>query len=277
VSSEPLLAPADVSPPLVRIDGLRKDFTKPRSGERITAIGDVSFTVAAGEFVAVVGPSGCGKTTLLRILAGMVEATGGTVEIKGGEMAPEKVGFVFQHANLYPWRTVEQNIGFGLELRIRGGRRGSERSRSRIAHLIELAGLSGFERYYPQEISGGMQQRTNLARALAIEPELLLMDEPFSALDAQTREALQIELQRIAIEAGSTVIFITHDIREAVYLADRVVVLSSRPSSVLEVIDVPTPRPRPFEYQVTDEFNELVRHVWERVHGLAGDVPLERP
>jgi NitT/TauT family transport system ATP-binding protein len=260
--------PAEPTTALVRLRGLRKEFATPRSPEPLRVLDDVSFDVAAREFIAIVGPSGCGKTTLLKILAGMTSHTGGTVEIGGGKLDPSKIGMVFQHASLYPWRTVAANIAFGAELRVRAtrGRRGKAERQRRTSSLVSLVGLSGFESYYPAEISGGMQQRTNLARALAINPELLLMDEPFSALDAQTREVLQIEMQQIALAASTTVVFITHDIREAVYLADRVVVLSSRPARVLDIVSVSTPRPRRFEYQVSDEFNSLTRHVWSLVH-----------
>lgn len=263
---------AEQTSTLVHLRGLSKEFVRPRSPEPLRVLDDVSFDIARGEFIAIVGPSGCGKTTLLKILAGMTPHSGGTAKIGGGEMDASKIGVVFQQASLYPWRTVAANIAFGLELRVRAKRRRRKKTERQqlISELVRLVGLSGFELYYPVEISGGMQQRTNLARALAIEPELLLMDEPFSSLDAQTREDLQIEMQQIALAASTTVVFITHDIREAAYLADRVVVLSARPARVMEIVNVPTPRPRDFAYQVSDEFNTLTRHVWSLVHNRSG-------
>jgi NitT/TauT family transport system ATP-binding protein len=175
---------------------------------------------------------------------------------------------VFQSYALWPHKTVTENVAYGLELakNRRGSGLGAREARERVKQLIELVGLGDFADFYPSEISGGMQQRTNLARALAIQPQLLLMDEPFSALDAQTREELQIELQRISTELGTTVLFITHDIREAAFLSDRVVVLSKRPSTIIEIVDVPTPRPRAFDYQVSTEFNDIMRHLFELVH-----------
>lgn len=256
----------DNGAPLAQVEGLRKQFV--RGGQPLLVLDDVSFDVEPGEFVAIVGPSGCGKTTLLRMLAGMVEPTAGRIVLKSGEMERSRIGFVFQHASLYPWRTVQENVTFGLELAVRRRRQQQSKRevKEEVGGLLSLVGLTGFERYYATEISGGMQQRVNLARALAIKPELLLMDEPFSALDAQTRETLQIELQRIVLAARSTVLFITHDIREAVYLADRVVVLSPRPARILESVRVPTPRPRDFHYQVSDEFNDLLRKIFGLVH-----------
>jgi NitT/TauT family transport system ATP-binding protein len=162
---------------------------------------------------------------------------------------------------------VLANVTFALELKARPGRRLRKKATRALAtELLDLVGLAGFEKFYPAEISGGMQQRANLARALAIRPSLLLMDEPFSALDAQTREELQVELQRIALEAATTIVFVTHDIREAAYLADRVVVLGRRPGRVREIVDIPTPRPRPSGYQVSAEFIELTNHIWHLVH-----------
>lgn len=266
-------SPAVPTQPAIIVEHLRKEFRRPSTRDKLVALGDVSFQVKPSEFVAVVGPSGCGKTTLLRIIAGLLPATSGGVTIAGKEPGETNgVGFVFQQASLYPWRTVLDNVAFGRELRVRNGHRTWPRGRGRkgtreaAQPLVDLVGLSDFVNYYPQQLSGGMQQRVNLARALAINPDVLLMDEPFGALDAQTREGLQTELQRIALESRSTVLFITHDIREAVYLADRVVVLSQRPSTVIGDVRVPTPRPRALDYQVTDEFNELMKEVWLGVH-----------
>jgi NitT/TauT family transport system ATP-binding protein len=256
-----------VSETLLAFQTVRKEFLRPGGDASIVAIENVSFQLHAKEFVSVVGPSGCGKTTLLRMAAGMTEPTAGSLQFAGGKR-DGTTGFVFQHASLFPWRTIGENVAYGLELA--RNRRRASLSRAdvqrRVDDLLELVGLADFGRFYPPEISGGMQQRCNLARALAIRPDLLLMDEPFSALDAQTREELQLELQRIATELGTTILFITHDIREAAFLSDRVVVLSKRPSTVVEIVDVPTPRPRQFDYQVSNEFNSIMRSLFELVH-----------
>ncbi|MFF4837015.1 ABC transporter ATP-binding protein [Streptomyces sp. NPDC001315] len=253
----------------LRLKDVGMRFSQPNNGRTLTALEGIDLDIEPGEFVAVVGPSGCGKTTLLRLIAAMMPPTSGTIGVGDGTAAGARTGFVFQQASLYPWRTVLRNVAFGTELRARTPHR-RDRSRKAVRakaqELIELVGLEGFEDYYPHQISGGMQQRANLARALAIDPQLLLMDEPFSALDAQTREELQIELQRIAVQAGTTTVFVTHDIGEAIYLADRVVVLSGRPGRVREVLACPTPRPRPLKYQVSDEFTDLRNTVWNLVH-----------
>jgi NitT/TauT family transport system ATP-binding protein len=255
---------------LLTFAAIRKEFPLPAAGSVVLAIENVSFELRAGEFISVVGPSGCGKTTLLRMAAGMTQPTAGDLTFAGaGERGT--TGFVFQHASLFPWRTVEQNVSYGFELAQNRKHANLTRSamHSRVNELLELVGLAEFAKFYPPEISGGMQQRCNLARALAIQPQLLLMDEPFSALDAQTREELQLELTRIASALGTTVLFITHDIREAAFLSDRVVVLSRRPSHVVEIVDVPTPRPRAFDYQVSAEFNGIMRRLFELVHAPA--------
>ncbi|WP_229840942.1 ABC transporter ATP-binding protein [Streptomyces brasiliensis] len=251
------------------LSGVGMEFPQPHTGQTLTALEGIDLEVTPGEFIAIVGPSGCGKTTLLRLIAGMTAPTAGTIAVGDSTAASARTGFVFQQASLYPWRTVLRNVAFGMELRTRTPNR-HERSRRAVRRqaqdLIRLVGLEGFEDYYPHQISGGMQQRANLARALAIAPELLLMDEPFSALDAQTREELQIELQRIAVQTNTTTVFVTHDIGEAVYLADRVVILTGRPGQVRKVLSCPTPRPRPLAYQVSDEFMALRNAAWELVH-----------
>jgi NitT/TauT family transport system ATP-binding protein len=252
---------------LLEFDAIGKEFQRSPADLPVVAIESISFSLREKEFVSVIGPSGCGKTTLLRLVAKMVQPTRGSLVFHTGANR-NTTGFVFQHASLFPWRTVTENVAYGLELaknRKGTGLSGRE-ARDRVRQLLELVGLHDFADFYPSEISGGMQQRTNLARALAIQPQLLLMDEPFSALDAQTREELQIELQRISAELGTTVLFITHDIREAAFLSDRVVVLSKRPSTIIEIVDVPTPRPRKFDYQVSPEFNDIMRHLFELVH-----------
>ena len=252
---------------LLTFESVRKEFRRSAADPPVLAIDDVSFELRANEFVSVVGPSGCGKTTLLRMAAGMLKPSAGGLHFAAGDQHGS-TGFVFQQASLFPWRTVSQNVAYGLELSRNRRRTHLERAdaQQRVQQLLDLVGLRDFADFYPPEISGGMQQRCNLSRALAIRPELLLMDEPFSALDAQTREELQLELARITSELGTTVLFVTHDIREAAFLSDRIVVLSSRPSHVAEVVDVPTPRPRAFDYQVSSEFNAIMRHLFELVH-----------
>jgi NitT/TauT family transport system ATP-binding protein len=202
----------------------------------------VNFDVRQGELVSIIGESGCGKTTLLRIVQGLVRQDFGSVSIDGVDVAApaRDRGFVFQHASLLPWRSALQNVAFGLELQ-----RVPKRERTRRAtELLELVGLSSAADQFPHQLSGGMQQRVGLARALAIDPDILLMDEPFSALDAQTRETLQLELQRIHEKTSKTTLFVTHDLDEAIYLSDRVVVLAAKPGQVKEIIAVPFPHPR---------------------------------
>jgi NitT/TauT family transport system ATP-binding protein len=251
----------------MQAEHLYKSFANPQTGESIEVLQDVSLSVAPSEFVSIVGPSGCGKTTLLRIFAGLIPLTDGRV-LHDGELitAPSpSVGFVFQSDNLMPWRTVWDNIGLGPELR-------GESKKSygpRIEGLLELVGLGGFARYYPHQLSGGMRQRVNLARALAIEPDVLLMDEPFAALDAQTREIMQDELLRIWRTTHNTVIFITHQIDEALFLADRLLILAARPGRVQEILPVDIPRPRSLEVKRSARFAELADHVW---HGIERQV-----
>jgi NitT/TauT family transport system ATP-binding protein len=246
---------------------LYKHFDNPITGQAIEVLQDVSLTVRRGEFMTIVGPSGCGKTTLLRIFAGLIPLSDGHVLHDGKPVngPSPSVGFVFQSDNLMPWRTVWDNIGLGPELRGESRRTYAPR----IEQLLELVGLSGFERYYPHQLSGGMRQRINLARALAIEPDVLLMDEPFAALDAQTREIMQDELLHIWRGTGNTVIFITHQIDEALFLADRLVILAARPGRVQEVLEVDIPRPRSLEVKRSAHFVELADHVW---HGIERQV-----
>jgi NitT/TauT family transport system ATP-binding protein len=245
----------------LEILAIEKRFAGVHPGEPpVVAVGGVSFTVGAGEFVSLVGPSGCGKTTLLRIVAGLVRQDGGTI-ILGQEIleAPGRDrGFVFQSFGLLPWRTVIGNVEFGLEIRSLPR---AER-RAVAQRFIDLVGLKGFERHFPHQISGGMQQRVGIARALAIDPQILLMDEPFSAVDAQTREVLQDELLRILAARPMRVLFVTHSIEEALYLSDRIVVLSPRPSRVLADVAVPLPKPRwEHDVQALPEYLRLRREI----------------
>ncbi len=251
----------------MQVVNLVKRFENAATGQSMEALSDINLTVQKGEFLTIVGPSGCGKTTLLRILAGLIEPTSGQVLLDGVPITGPSptLGFVFQSDNLMPWRTVWDNVGFGPEMR---GERKKDYA-PRIEHLLELVGLEGFAKYYPHQLSGGMRQRVNLARALAIEPDVLLMDEPFAALDAQMREIMQDELLRIWKETGNTVIFITHQIDEAIFLADRLLILAARPGRVQELMDIDLPRPRTLEIKRTPHFTEMADHVW---HGIERQV-----
>jgi NitT/TauT family transport system ATP-binding protein len=231
--------------------------------DALEALRAIDISVAPGEFISVVGPSGCGKTTFLRIVAGLEAATAGQVLIDGRAVTgpgPNR-GFVFQNDNLLPWRTVLGNAMIGPEV---AGRAGVAEKR-RTLDLLRLVGLEGFEDYHPRQLSGGMRQRVNLARALAIDPDILLMDEPFSALDAQTREIMQTELLRIWEQGRKTVLFVTHQIDEAVFLSDRVLVFARRPGRLQESVDVTLPRPRALAIKRTPEFVRYVDHIWRLI------------
>jgi len=233
-----------------------------RFGE-LDVLRGITLEVERGEFIALVGPSGCGKTTFLRIVAGLEPATSGEVLLDGRAVrAPGgDRGFVFQSDNLLPWRTVLANALIGPEI---AGQVGAV-ERQRTLDLLKLVGLDGFEDYYPRQLSGGMRQRVNLARALAINPEVLLMDEPFSALDAQTREIMQTELLRIWNQGRKTVLFVTHQIDEAVFLADRVLVFGRRPGRIVETIEVRMPRPRALSLKRTPDFVGYVDRIWRLI------------
>jgi NitT/TauT family transport system ATP-binding protein len=224
---------------------------------------DIEMAVEAGEFIAMVGPSGCGKTTFLRIVAGLERESSGGVAIDGRAVkAPgSDRGFVFQQDNLLPWRTVLANAMIGPELSGKAG----EREKRRTRDLLALVGLRGFESYYPRQLSGGMRQRVNLARALAVDPDILLMDEPFSALDAQSREIMQAELMRIWEQGRKTVLFVTHQIDEAVFLSDRVLVFARRPGRVRERVAITLARPRALALKRTPEFVAYVDHIWRLI------------
>jgi NitT/TauT family transport system ATP-binding protein len=241
----------------VAVEGLSMEFIS--RGQRLVALQNIDLDIAPGEFFVIVGPSGCGKTTLLRILQGLASPTRGRILVGGKPVTGPGTdrGFVFQQDALYPWRSVLRNVGFGLELQ--GVAKAEARARARA--MIDLVGLNGFESHYPHELSGGMRQRVNLARALAIEPAILLMDEPFAALDALTRETMQHELLRIAAAAGTTVIFITHQIDESVFLGDRVAVFATRPGRLQEIIPIDLPRPRPPGIKQSPEFQSHVARI----------------
>ncbi len=234
-----------------------------RFGDMLLAVDGVSLDVVDGEFVAIVGPSGCGKTTFLNAVDGLLPVTSGTLSLGGKDItAPGRDrAMVFQQPSLLPWRTVSKNIAYGLELQ---GAKPAE-ARERAQHFIDLVALRGFEEAFPLELSGGMQQRANLARALAVDPAVLLLDEPFAALDAQTRETMQLELLRVWNATRKMAVFITHDIVEAVYLADRVIVFTARPGRVKEILTVDLPRPRDLRVKRDPRFLEIETRIWESI------------
>ena len=258
-------APA-IGAPIIVSKNLTIGYTLHRERKRLTALRDISLTVRRGEFVVLVGPSGCGKTTFINAISGLVEPWEGTVEVNGKPVTgpgPDRA-MVFQDYALMPWRTVESNIRMPFELQKLG--LSKEEMDERVHRFLELVNLTGFERSYPYELSGGMKQRVGIARALVSEPDILLADEPFAAIDAMTREAMQSELERIVSKTGQTVVFITHSIDEAITLADRVVVISFRPGRIKEIVDVNLPRPR-FErdLKTLPEYGELYDHIWRLV------------
>ena len=246
------------------IEHLSKNYWFEREDREVLAVSDVSLAVEDGEFLAIVGPSGCGKTTLLNIVAGLLPYEEGTVSIDDKQVKGPGVdrAVVFQHSSLLPWRTIAGNVRYGMEMQ----RRFDESTmRERTDHFVKLVGLNGFEKHFPSELSGGMQQRVNLARALAADPKVLLMDEPFAALDAQTREFMQAELLKIWSQARKTVVFITHQINEAVYLADRVAVMSARPGRLKDVFKVPFGRPRTLSLKRDPQFLEIEDSIWQLI------------
>jgi NitT/TauT family transport system ATP-binding protein len=264
MSSEPtqadrgptLTEPRHAGAPLISVEHLSKRY-RTQTGEEVVALDDIRLDIRQGEFITVVGPSGCGKTTLLKILAGLVPPSSGRVVLNGAEVREPRrdIALVFQTPVLLPWRTVLQNVMLPMEVQKR------ERDERRARELIELVGLGGFEDKYPFELSGGMQQRNSIVRALMVDPAILLMDEPFGALDAMVREQMNVELLRIWRETRKTVVFITHSIQEAVFLADRVVVLTPRPGRITEIHDVSLQRPRTLGTMSEPEFGRIVGHI----------------
>jgi len=250
--------------PKLEAHDITLDYVQPRTGSRLRALDGVGLAIEDGEFVSIVGPSGCGKTTFLSVVDGLVPATAGRILVDGAAVTrpgPDRA-VVFQDASLLPWRTVLGNVRYGLEC-LRVPRR---EARERAAHFVALVGLAGFEHNYPYELSGGMQQRVNLARALVMDPKILLMDEPFAALDAQTREAMQEELLRIWQAAGKTVLFVTHQIDEAIFLSDRVIVFSARPGRVRASIAVDIERPRALRLKREARFHAIEDRIWSLIH-----------
>ncbi|UCE30942.1 MAG: ABC transporter ATP-binding protein [Burkholderiales bacterium] len=250
------------------------EMVYPTAEGGVHALAPTDLAIARGEFVVLLGPSGCGKTTMLRLIGGLMRPTGGIVGIQQrplwhGERRDaalvQELAMVFQDANLFPWFTVEENIA--MPLKLRGSPKAERLERARA--LCELVGISGFERRWPRELSGGMRQRAAIARALSYEPDVLLMDEPFGALDAMTRETMNLELQRIWMESGCTVVLVTHSISEAVFLADRIVLLTPRPGRIDRVLPVPFPRPRDFDLTTTHDYQRIVAALRHRLEEIS--------
>ncbi len=239
-----------------------------RYGGDVTALEAIDLSVAEGEFVAIVGPSGCGKSTLLRILAGLMPPTEGEASLRGARIdGPRRdIGVVFQTPVLFPWRTVLDNALLPVDVQGLG----REKMRAVAMELLKLVGLDGFERHLPNQLSGGMQQRAALVRALVHDPSVLLMDEPFGALDAMTRESMNVELQRIWMERRKTIVFVTHSVGEAVFLADRVVAMSPRPGRIVDTLEVDFPRPRPLSIMNTEAFGVHVSRIRQDLNATGG-------
>jgi len=265
----------------IRVEGVSKRFLQAKANlftkewtQGVEALRNIHVALPEFSFVSVLGPSGCGKTTLLRIVAGLIPATNGKVFIDDQPVAGPRPGsgMVFQYIGLFPWRTVEENIFFSKETQLHRALTKDEKDSAR--RFVDLVGLSGFEKSFPHQLSGGMQQRVGIARALAVEPDVLLMDEPFGALDAQTRLILQDELLRICSAYKATVMFITHDIEEAIYLSDQIIVMSRRPGEIKFVVDVKLPKPR-YQHDVrsSPEFLQLRATIWNALREELKEAP----
>ena len=250
-------------PVKLEAQGIRLEYFQPRTNSKLLALDDVTLKVMDGEFLSIVGPSGCGKTTFLSVVDGLLPATGGRILLDGkGVTKPGRDrAVVFQDASLLPWRTVQGNVLYGLECQGVNSREARERAQQ----FTEMVGLRGFENHYPHELSGGMQQRVNLARALVMDPQILLMDEPFASLDAQTREVMQEELLQIWRQAKKTVLFITHQINEAVYLSDKVVVFTARPGKVKQTVSIDIERPRKLAVKRDPRFLQAEDCIWNLI------------
>ncbi|MFC3770837.1 ABC transporter ATP-binding protein [Paenibacillus sp. GCM10012303] len=252
----------------VVIDGVTKTF-RDKKGREVTALSKIDFAIHQEEFVVLVGPSGCGKSTLLNIVGGLLSPTEGSVYFEGlsAEQSDPRLGIVFQEIALFPWRTVYENVVYGLQ------ELGMSKTdmKEKGQHYIDMVGLTGFEQAYPKQLSGGMRQRAGIARALAIEPNLLLMDEPFSALDAQTRTLMQEELLTIWNRTKQSTLYVTHNIQEAVYLADRVIVLSRHPGAIKEIIPIDMPKIGRDNEQLRNRFDDYVKQIWNLIRHDAQD------
>ena len=245
----------------LQVSGIRKSYAK--NGQALDILDVESFAAREGEFITIIGPSGCGKSTLLHIMGGFIPAEAGRIEVYGKEVrgpGPDR-GMMFQEFSLFPWKTVAGNIAWGLEVQ------GAPRARidETVGRYLDMIGLKDFANHYPAELSGGMKQRAALARVLAFDPKVLLMDEPFGALDAQTRESMQEELTRLWERTGKTIVFVTHDIEEAVYLGDRVVVLSARPGRIRREVKIDLPRPRGLEIKKSMQCHEYRNQIWDLI------------
>jgi NitT/TauT family transport system ATP-binding protein len=241
--------------------GVKKFYTK--NGQRLEVLDVDRFAVREGEFITVIGPSGCGKSTFLHIVGGFIKAEGGSIRVYGQEVSgpgPDR-GMMFQEFALFPWKTVAGNVAWGLE--VQGVARGE--IEVVVRKYLEMMGLADFRNHYPAELSGGMKQRVALARVLAFDPKVLLMDEPFGALDAQTREVMQEEVTRLWDRTGKTIVFVTHDIEEAVYLGDRVVVLTARPGRIREEVRIELPRPRELTIKKSAQCHEYRNYIWDLI------------
>ncbi len=245
----------------LEVSGLRKSYT--RNGQRLDILDVERFAAREGEFITIIGPSGCGKSTFLHILGGFIGADAGAIRVYGTEVTkpgPDR-GMMFQEFALFPWKTVAGNVAWGLEAH------GAPKAEieAAVQKYLDMTGLADFRNHYPAELSGGMKQRVALARVLAFDPKVLLMDEPFGALDAQTRETMQEEVTRLWERTKKTIVFVTHDIEEAVYLGDRVVVLSARPGRIKEEVKVDLPRPRGLEVKKSMQCHEYRNHIWDLI------------
>jgi NitT/TauT family transport system ATP-binding protein len=266
-----MMAPAQTQAssrePLLVLDRVRKTYAA-QDGKPVEAIHEVSFDIMPGEFLSILGPSGCGKSTLLMLISALIRPSHGRILLRGKELkeTPPEFGIAFQDSVLFPWRTVQANIELPCEVAKMDRAESAQRARD----LIKLVGLEGFEKKMPHELSGGMQQRVAIARALMLKPSLILMDEPFGALDAMTREQMNLELQRISIESGATVVFVTHSIAEATFLSNRVVVMSKRPAGVREIVTVDIERPRAIELMNSDRFGVYVSHMRNLLNAHGG-------
>ena len=250
----------------LQASGIRKSYAK--NGRALAILDVETFAAREGEFITIIGPSGCGKSTLLHIMGGFIPAEAGRIEVYGREAkgpGPDR-GMMFQEFSLFPWKTVAGNIAWGLEVQ------GWEKARivETVGRYLDMIGLKEFANHYPAELSGGMKQRAALARVLAFDPKVLLMDEPFGALDAQTRETMQEELTRLWERTGKTIVFVTHDIEEAVYLGDRVVVLTARPGRIRQEIRIDLPRPRGLEIKKSIQCHEYRNQIWDLIRSEGG-------
>ena len=257
---------------VVQVAGVDKVF-ETSGGGRTNALEGIDLAIQAGEFISLIGPSGCGKSTLLRLIGDLTSPTSGTVTVNGKPARQARrdrdYGIVFQAPVLFDWRSVQANVALPLEVK---GAAGAERD-ERVRSMLALVELTEFAKHYPYQLSGGMQQRVSIARALALEPSILLMDEPFGALDEMTRERLNAEVQRIWQQTGTTIVFVTHSIPEAVFLSSRVVVMSPRPGRIVRVIEIDLPRPRTDDTRETARYFELITEVRETLRGRRGDDP----